>query len=397
MDETRSLSKKLTAHYSLIQTIYIMGYCTIFSFASVFLLSRGFTNSQVGITLTAASGLGLLFQPVVAAFADRTKALPLKWIAAIMLGIVAVFSLLIVLAPAVVLATATLYIIISIFFSTQIALVTSMSMEHINAGVPINFSLARGVGSFAFAILSFALGFLVKEFGGNIVMLLNMGLGLVGIALVLTFKRARTSNAVEEEPKTSGLWEFAVRNKRFMAVVLAVSIVFFSHVLISTYMIQIIENVGGDSSDMGIANAVAAFLELPAMALFPLILKKIKNAGTIMKLASLVFVIKSVLTLLTPSVFWIDAAQCLQFFGYAMLVPASVYYVNQVIPGVDKVKGQAFMGMTMGIGGLVGNLAGGFMLDSRGVPFTLLIGTIVSAAGLVMLVLIDNYKIKREE
>ena len=66
MDANKLLGKKLTRHFSMIQAIYIMGYCSIYSYAAVFLLARGFTNSQVGLTLTLSSVMGLLVQPIVA-------------------------------------------------------------------------------------------------------------------------------------------------------------------------------------------------------------------------------------------------------------------------------------------------------------------------------------------
>jgi len=112
-----------------------------------------------------------------------------------------------------------------------------------------------------------------------------------------------------------------------------------------------------------------------------------------MKISGVFFVIKTVVTLLAPSIFWVDAAMCLQFFAYAMFIPASVYYVNEVISGADQNKGQALMGMVMGISGLIGNFLGGLMLDSSGgVPFMLTVGLGVSFLGLVMLVLIDRRK-----
>ena len=63
-----------------------------------------------------------------------------------------------------------------------------------------------------------------------------------------------------------------------MAIVFSIALLFFSHILINTYTIQIIENVGGSSSDMGIATAIAGFVELPAMAFFPLLFRRIQSA-----------------------------------------------------------------------------------------------------------------------
>ncbi|MCB0123087.1 MAG: hypothetical protein KDE58_12620, partial [Caldilineaceae bacterium] len=69
----------------------------------------------------------------------------------------------------------------------------------------------------------------------------------------------------------------------------------------------------------------------------------------------LLFVLKALLTLLAPTIGWFYVAQCLQFFAFAMFTPAAVFYVNEVIPGVDKVNGQAGMAMALGISGMIGN------------------------------------------
>ena len=395
MDANKILGKKLTRHFSMIQAIYIMGYRSIFSYAAVFLLARGFTNSQVGLTLTLSSVLGLLVQPLVASFADKTKKLSLRSIVAVMLLIMILFAVLLYIIPKPVLGVGILYVILLTFFATQVPLVTTMSMDHINNGVPINFSLARGIGSFAYAILSIGLGYLVDDFGAGVIMLVNIALGLLGLVLVLSFQKAKRSgdDDVGGEVKPTGLLEFAKNNKRFIGVVGSISILFFSHVTISTFMIQIIENVGGSSADMGMANSIAAIVELPAMALFPLLYMRIHNAGLLMKLSGVAFIIKTVVTLLAPSVFWVNVSMSLQFFAYAMFIPASVYYVNEVISGADQNKGQALMGMVMGISGLLGNILGGLMLDSRGgVSFMLTVGLGVSVMGFVMLLLIDRSK-----
>ncbi len=395
MEDAKLLGKKLTVHYALIQAAYIMFYCSIFSFATVFLLSRGFSNTQVGLTMTFSSAAALVFQPFVAGFADKTKRFSLRSILVAMLAAVIFFSILLWIVPAVVLPVAVFFVLLVVFFSTQIALVTSLSMAHINSGVPVNFSLARGIGSFAFALLSILLGFLVDDLGGWIIMLVNIVVGLIGIGLVLTFPRPQKqpleASEPSEQPAAAGMIDFILDNKRFMAVVGSVSLIFFSHTLINSYTIQIVNRVGGSSADMGIAIAIAGFLELPAMALFPLILKKMRSAGLIMKIAGVFFVIKAIATLLAPSMGWIYAAQTLQVFAYAMITPASVYYVNQVIHDVNKNKGQAWMGMTMGISGLFSNYAGGLMLDSQGgVTLMLIVGIAVSLAGLGLLFFIDK-------
>ena len=308
------------------------------------------------------------------------------------MGATAALSLLLLAAPAVILPTAALYILLYCLQSIQQSLVTSLSIEHINAGTPLNFSLARGFGSFAFAVLSLALGFLVDDYGSWVIMVANVVIGVAGIALALTFRRAARGDAASGARPSASLIEFAAKHRRFMAVAVSIALLFFSHILINTYTIQIITNVGGSGADMGAATALAGFLELPAMALFPLLLRRLRSAGTIMKISAVFIVLKTLVTLLAPDVFWIYVAQCLQFFAFAMFVPSSVFYVNDAIGDADKVKGQASLGMAMAISAMVSNVSGGLMLDMRGVSF-MLDGRAGGVAGcLALLLLIDGVR-----
>lgn len=101
------------------------------------------------------------------------------------------------------------------------------------------------------------MGFLVDDFGSKIIMPINMGIGIIGVILISTFRKVKNtqkSASAERVEKALDFVEFAKTNNRFIAVVLSVALLFFSHVLINTYTIQIIKNVGGSSSDMGIAS-----------------------------------------------------------------------------------------------------------------------------------------------
>jgi MFS transporter, PPP family, 3-phenylpropionic acid transporter len=392
MRDSKHHSRRLTASYALIQCIFNMAYCCIFSFAAVFLLSRGFSNSAVGLTLTIASGLSLATQPLVAAFADNTRRLMLRQIVAGLMAVCIVATLLMMLMPSIIVPTAILYIVLVCGFSSQGPLITSMSMEHINAGVPINFSLARGIGSFAFAIVALVLGGLTNQYGGGIVLPVGMVISFIGIFLVSTFPSAgrQTTDGIVAE-QAVGFVAFAHQNRRFIALLGSIALLYFSHVLINTYTIQIVEHVGGTRVDMGIASAIGGFLELPAMALFPLLLRWLPNAGTVLKWSGVFLVLKTLLTLLAPTIAWIYVAQSLQFFAFAMFVPASVYCVNQVIRGADKVKGQAGMTIALSISGMIGNFTGGLMLDSSGgVSFMLTVGLAVSLVGLALVLFLTE-------
>ena len=50
----RSLVRKLNFHFSLLWALYWLGWAALWGYLSVFLLHRGFTNSQIGLVPSLA-------------------------------------------------------------------------------------------------------------------------------------------------------------------------------------------------------------------------------------------------------------------------------------------------------------------------------------------------------
>lgn len=73
-----------TIQYSVVNIFYWSAICCSMSFASVFLLSRHFRNSQIGFVFAVSNILAAFLQPAVAAFADRTQKISLKKLTAML-------------------------------------------------------------------------------------------------------------------------------------------------------------------------------------------------------------------------------------------------------------------------------------------------------------------------
>ena len=67
------MGKILNSGYGAIFGTYWIIYAVVSSFASVFMLAKGYTNSQIGMTLAAANVLAVIMQPLIADFVDRSK------------------------------------------------------------------------------------------------------------------------------------------------------------------------------------------------------------------------------------------------------------------------------------------------------------------------------------
>lgn len=61
--------------------------------------------------------------------------------------------------------------------------------------------------------------------------------------------------------------------------------------------------------------------------------------------------------------------------------------MNEVMEGQDKFKGQALMTGTNTLGGMIGSLLGGFLIDHAGVAVMNLAGLIMAVSGAVLIAL----------
>ena len=74
------MKKSLTFRYTLHQMTYWAIAAGVVSFATAFLLQKGFAASMVGTLLAAGNLLSCLFQPLLADRADRIGGNVLKWL-----------------------------------------------------------------------------------------------------------------------------------------------------------------------------------------------------------------------------------------------------------------------------------------------------------------------------
>lgn len=388
------VAKKLTVKNLLLQAFLWMCFGTIWSFATVYLLDKGFQNTQIGIVLSIGSILSIVFQPLIASFIDKFENLRLKYVILVLIIILCVLSLILWLIPYNFYVTGLLYILIGAFICSLPPLTYSIALEYTNMGIPVNFGLARGIGSIGFAIMVYAIGIATTRFNPTIilpifaVLTFLMGITICTFESPLTYATPEAIKAEEDknpvEKNNQNIFSFIVSYKKFSMLLLGFIMLFISHSLINTYHINIINNIGGNDANMGLSIAIAAAVELPVMIAFSFIVKKIK-CSTLIKISAFFFVVKTAIICIAPNVGLVYLSQIFQFSSYALFTPASVYYVNDIIDESNKVKGQALLGAaTMGAGGTLANFIGGKILDEYNVTTMLVFGIVVALIGFII-------------
>lgn len=385
--------KKLNIYYSFLQIAYWVTSAVVFCFTTVFLQFRGYSNYEIGIVFAVGNIIGFVSQPLIAGYVDRSdRRTLLRCIRITAIGAV-LLMLTVYLLPSGSVSLIVAYALLVAGNTLLNPLCISLSFYIESWGCGINFSRARALGSLSFAVCNVILGMLVQRVSENAVptafILFSSLLGLATLLFVpgdrahrAAFPERRAQAAVE---RPSGLLEFARENRRFMLFLLGTATLYFTHGMIGNFMIEFIRSIGGGSEDMGNVLAFMTVVEVPVMLLFGRLTRRFR-CSSLLRFAVIMFTVKELMIYLASSLPALYAAEALQAFSFALFVPASVRYVNEVIAKHNAVKGQAFVTSMMTLGSIFASYIGGLLLDTSTPGFTLLVGVIVSAVGtLIML------------
>lgn len=382
-------NKSLDIRYACIHGFYWMICCAMTGYASVFLLDKGFNNAMIGIVLSVSNILAVVGQPAVASYMDKATKLTLRMLVSLILVAIIVLSLVLSFISN---ASPLLLLLVIIVFTLMLTMqpfINSLTFAFEKQGIHINFGLARGIGSVAYAVISLILGNIVAVFSPHILPYFYVGLSMCALAFVYTFYLPGHKDEIvhekrQEEHVQLSMKQFIQKYKTFMFLLVATVFLFFDHSIINNFFIQVVNHIGGNSADMGNAIFLAAVLELPTMALFTKIQKKV-GCRQMMMVSAVFFSVKHILTYFAANMFMIYIAQVMQMLAYAVFIPASVYYVSQLVDAHDMNKGQALVTGAMTLASVFASLAGGVLLDALGVSKVLMIGAIVSVMGTVFM------------
>jgi len=387
-----------TIRYAGVQGSFWMGFCICFSYASMFLLSRGYTNSQIGLIIAVAGIISSILQPLVAGLADRSIKITLRMLILLLSVIMILFAALLYFPGLHFLWNAVFYIVLLATLQMLTPLVNAVGMEWNNKGIFVDFGLARGIGSVSYAGISFCAGFLVEKYSTTLIPLLIIISYIILFLCSYFFKlpdnnysdrntEAAGSAAADNDDiitsETQNEASFFITYKKFFLLIVGFSLVFVSHNILNNFLFQIMSYHQGGSREMGIAAGIAAVLELPVMMSFTFMIRK-ASSGNLLKISCMFFTLKAFVTLLAPGIGWVYFAQIIQMGGYALSVPASVYYTNSLIRPKDRAKGQAYMTVTNTIGSVLGSPIGGIILDAYGVRALLFAATLVAFVGTII-------------
>ena len=201
-----SARESLQVRYGALQALYYFGTCALGGFAAIFLGYKGLSNSLIGVATGASCILSVVLMPAISMLLERKPGLGIPRVArSLTLGSVACYVVL-ALAPLPTYAVIVLFALANAMSLAIAPFLSQLAMGFNRIGMPINFGLARGMGSVSYAVGAVGLSRLVELSSPGVLAGLFVLSGVVLLAVLASMPTCEApvkAGAVQaEEPRS---------------------------------------------------------------------------------------------------------------------------------------------------------------------------------------------------
>lgn len=381
-----NLAKKINLHYTTIQGSFGIGFGALMSFGAVLMLSRGLSNSALGVVTCIAQLLPMVLQPAVTSFAAARRGMTTRKMLMLLTLPILVMAVVMLLAPQSLGVIIAGYMLIFLMVNLITPYHNVLMVDFLTRGVEVNYGLGRGVGSGTFALATLVLGFVLEGRDSVLIVPVIGGAMLLQLLCVAAFRYPLPAvETVEEQREAVGRMAILRSRRDFLLLLGAVALLLGVHNVTNVYMVHVIDRVGGAESLMGIILGVSAVTELISMPLFPKLQRKF-GITALLRFAAAFFVVRLVLLLLAPSGEFLYLAAVAQFASSGILLPAIVYYVAQALTPEQQTNGQGMIHLAgYCLGPALITLGVGAVVDGSGIQAALGVMIALAAVGTVLM------------
>ena len=269
----------------------------------------------------------------------------------------------------------------SIFTSSTIPLAESLTLSHL-ASTNGSYSNIRLWGSVGFIIASFFLGILIDIYSVTILVWALLFTQL--IILFLSFSIPDKKFELIGDTKRS---IFKILKKpEVISLLIGCALMVSSHGLLYNFYSIFLKEQGYSSSLIGILWSIGVIFEIFIFILMPKILSKF-NLKEVLLISLFLAVIRFFLIGNYVDILWIlILAQMLHAATFGSFHVASVELVSVHFNREHHSRGQSiYNSITYGLGGTIGGLGGGLMIDQYGAASTFMFSSILPLIGFIVI------------
>jgi MFS transporter, PPP family, 3-phenylpropionic acid transporter len=338
--------------------VYFLGFAALGPFEALYFQQRGLSGDQIGLLMGFIPLVMLLASPFWTGVADATRRHK-----TVLLGALLTVAVLSASIPAI-RPLGWLFAVVGLFafFAAPIMPLADSATLSMLGGDSVRYGRIRIWGTLGWGLAGPFVGALLQRWGlawafwiyaATLCLLLVPGSQLV-------FRQAQAGTPFLQGARRL----LADRRWLFFLFLVVVGGIGFS--ASNNYLAMLMDSLGGSQTLTGVAMTVSILSELPMMFFSYLLLNRLKSRGLFI-LAVAVSAARCLLYAVIGTPTGLIAVQVVHGLASPALMVAGVNYAAEnAPPGLEATAQGVFSGVLMGVGGILGNLLGGMLIERFG-------------------------------
>lgn len=364
-------------HMFLLEGVYFISFCTLYAYTVTILLEYGYTEVQCGYITMLQYVMMTIAGPVYGRMIDRGLSPKKLFIILAAGGIIVTPPLPVCFAKGFSLTMISFGIISALDFCGATVIDTWINQMTLRDET-IDYGMIRSAGSIFYATTAIVSGYLIVPLGINFLFWLHMGSLAVAILLAVTFADPNKLPllepdrfAGEDAPDETFAQSIGtmMKNRPFVIFLICGTMYYFATRAVNGFMQVIINYIGGDASTYGVSVFLYCVGEFLLMRLASRLLRRGMKLPVLFITATAGLGLRILLLGVLKTMTGVMLTQILLSVGFASYLRFNIDYVASLFP--RQYAGRAILisvAVTQGLGSIIGNLAGGYLLASVGVP-----------------------------
>lgn len=376
--------KSLQSKYNILHILYWISYLSIYGYIAIFLQYRGLSNTEIGIVSGAGALLSIFISPFISSLVTRIQGLNIKKTMLILYILMFIAFLLLTYIPLPISLIMILYIFLLCVMVSNVPFLSMICMDYLKEGHYLNFGVARGLGSIAYASGAVIVSQFITWINPTVIIYVYLISSCLLFWILFSMPDSQTNNDNQEENKTSA-FTIMKEYKVFFFVLIGIAFMFSASTALSTYLINIVTHLGGSTSLYGIAIFFMAASEMPVMAKTYSLMKKF-SAETLLLAAAFFYIIRNFTICLAPNIPILMIGMMFQGISFGLFTATIAYYVNDHLKSEHQMMGQTMIGMmSTGLGSTLGNVLGGFLQDNYSIQAMFIFACAMTLIGFLII------------
>ncbi len=361
VERARNL-KKVKITFAVIYFLFMLARAVFGPFITVYLQEKGLSAEQIGVITGINSFAIIVTQPLWGIVADRIQSRKKTLILCLICQ--AIFAVSLIFANTYLLL-AVAFCIYTSFSSSEGPLMDTWALTSIkNAGDPNGMGPVKMWGCIGFSVSSIVSGIFISKTSTNAVVPIFAGL-LVVIAIALSFIRSESAPTKSLTLKEMQLGRI-FRDKQFVIFLVYVFFMQLAHRGSYTFYSLLIKQLGGSNDLVGYASALMFISEAVIMFLSKKMLGKSKPEVLVM-LSSFFFITWHFFLSISTHPVHVVLSCLMDGPSFALFTIGCLYYLDSIAPPDIRTTYQTVAySVYFGLSGIVGNMAGGWLIENLG-------------------------------